>query len=262
MKRLFQYLRSQEAWLWIGGLIVLMLLSYLLFLGGLLSVITRHDEEVALPNLIGHSYSVVKSSLERADLEVEIIDSFYVPDKPPLTVLLHDPPAQTRVKKGRKVYLTVSSHIPPSLPLPRVRDLPYEQAHRLLTETYGFRIEKVLYVQGKEPDLVQGVLFQGKPVRESEPVPKYAYLTLLVSKGLGEKKVPFISVVGLPLPQAVSRLHAVGLRVGEIRYKKVPHLPPGQVYRQYPERVATDSVPEGTAIDLFVNGTPACSLQE
>lgn len=239
-----------------------MILSYLLFLGGLLSIVTRHNEEAALPNLVGHSYSAVKSSLERAGLEVEIIDSFYVPDKPPLTVLLHDPPAKTRVKKGRKIYLTVSSYVPPSLPLPRVRGLPYEQAHRLLTETYGFRIEKVLYIQGKEPDVVQEVLFQNKPVRESQPVPKYAYLTLVVSRGLSEKKVPFISVVGLPLSQAVSRLHAVGLRVGEIRYKKIPSLPPGQVYRQYPERIATDSVPEGTTIDLFVNGTPAQNLRE
>lgn len=239
-----------------------MILSYLLFLGGLLSIITRHSEEIALPNLMGHSYAVVKASLEKEGLEVEVIDSFYVPDKPPLTVLLQDPPPKTRVKRGRKIYLTVSSYVPPSLPLPRVRGLPYEQAYRLLTETYGFRIEKVLYTQGKEPDVVQEVLFQNKPVREAQPVPKYAYLILVVSKGLSEKKVPFISVVGLPLSQAVSRLHAVGLRVGEIRYKKVPSLPPGQVYRQYPERVATDSVPEGTTIDLFVNGTPVRHVQE
>ena len=261
-RRLWAYLGKKEAWAFLGVVLAGIALVYGLFFVLLLPRFTRQGEEYVLPSLTGRSYASVQRALESAGFVVSVIDSQYVPDADPNTVLLQDPPPKTRIKKGRKVYLTLASHTPPQLPLPHVQDLPYEQAYRLLRESYGFRVGEVEYVAGDIPDIVKGVRYQGRLLKPGEPVPKYATLSLIVSRGLSDQKVSFISVVGLPLEEAVSRLSAAGLSVGYIRYKPSPQAPPGHVYRQYPERVPGDSLPMGMAIDLFVNGEAPQSVSE
>lgn len=187
---------------------------YSLFFILLLPIFTRQGHEYVLTSLIGRSYVSVQSALESAGFVVVVIDSQYVPDAKPNTILLQDPPPKTRIKKGRKIYLTVASHTPPQLPLPHVQDLPYEQAYRLLRESYGFRLGEVEYVAGDIPDIVKGVRYQGRLLKPGEPVPKYATLSLVISRGLSDQKVPFISVVGLSLEEAVSRLSAGGACCG------------------------------------------------
>lgn len=261
-RRLWAYLAEKEAWGFVAAVLGAIGIFYGLFFLFLLPLCTRQGEEYVLPSLIGRKYPTVRSALESAGFSVMVIDSQYVPDAEPNTVLLQDPPPKTRIKKGRKVYLTVASHTPPQLPLPHVQELPYEQAYRLLRESYGFRLGEVEYVPGDIPDIVKGVRYQGRLLKPGEPVPKYATLSLIVSRGLSDQKVAFVSVVGLPLEEAVSRLSAAGLSVGYIRYKPAPQVPAGHVYRQYPERVPGDSLPMGMAIDLFVSGEAPQSISE
>ncbi|MCS7189069.1 MAG: PASTA domain-containing protein [Bacteroidia bacterium] len=253
-RRLLNYLSEKEAWIVLATLLGLILFIYAIIFVFLLPFLTRHKEEYVLPSLIGRNHEHVRRSLERAGFHPVIIDSQYVPDRLPMTILLQDPSPNTPIKKGRRIYLTVASSTPPQVPLPRVEGLPYEQAYRLLRESYGFQIAEVKYVTGDVPDIVVEVLHEGKPVKAGQLVPKYSSLSLVVSRGLSEQKVPFVSVVGMPLEEAIARINAMGLSVGYIRYKAAPHVPTGYVYRQYPEKVPGDSLPMGMAIDLFVNG--------
>jgi len=261
--RLWAYVRSREGLAFVGMLVALGILSHLFFVSVLLSWVTRQGQEYKLPSLVGRRLPVVQRSLEAAGFLPVVLDSQYVPDKPPHIILLQDPPAGTRVKKGRKIYLTITSAVAPMVPFPRVQDMPYEEASRLLRETYGFRIGAVEYQTGREPDIVLAAKYKGQVIEPGTMIPKYSTIDLVVSRGWSEVKVPFISVVGLPLEEAVQRIHAVGLAVGQIRYKPMPNIPPGQVYRQYPERVPKDSVPAGMPIDLVVNAqAPSSPIEE
>ena len=262
VKRLWAYLSEKEGRYFLIGAVTFFVGGWLVFFFLLLPAVTRHGEEYVLPSLVGRDYHKVHAALEKAGFQPVVIDSQYVPDKAPWTILLQEPPPKSRVKKGRKLYFTVASSIPPQVPLPRVEELPYEQAYRLLRETYGFQVADVVYVAGEVPDMVVEVRYEGRKVSAGEPVPKYAKLTLVVSRGLSDQKVPFVSVVGLPLEEAVAKLNSVGLSVGHIRYKPAPGVPTGYVYRQYPERVASDSLPMGMAIDLFVSGEAPNSVSE
>lgn len=254
--RLWAYVRSREGVLFILSLIALGVLSHLFFVSVLLSWVTRQGEEYKLPSLVGKRLSVVQSSLIAAGFSPVVIDSQYVPDKPAHIILLQDPPAGTPIKKGRKIYLTITSAVAPTVPFPRVQDMPYEEAHRLLKETYGFQIGAVEYQEGREPDIVLAAKYKGQVIKPGTMIPKHSRIDLVVSRGWSEVKVPLISVIGLSLEEAVAQIHAAGLAVGQIRYKPAPDIPPGQVYRQYPERTPHDSVPAGMPIDLVVNAEP------
>ncbi|MCS6895416.1 MAG: PASTA domain-containing protein [Bacteroidia bacterium] len=236
------------------------IMSYFLFGSVFLKWVTRHGDEYVLPSLIGRKLSVVESSLNAAGFSVVVIDSQFVAGRAPYTILLQDPPSGTRIKRGRKIYLTITSATPPTVPFPMVREMPYEDAYRLLKETYGFQIGSVEYVTGKEPDIVLEARYKGKSIEHGTLIPKYSTIDLVVSRGYDERKVPFVSVVGLSLEEAIARLQMAGLSVGQIRYKPSPNLPPGQVYRQYPDKAPLDSLPAGTPVDIVVNSQPPAPL--
>ena len=217
---------------------------------------------MVLADLSGKPYHRVRQILEERGFAIEVIDSVYKPDTPPMVVIAQDPLPGTRIKEGRKIYLTLSSYTPPQVPFPRVEGLPYDQAYRLLTESYGFSIGEVLAVSGEVSDVVREARYRGKRLMPGVLVPRYSRIDLVVVRSSGLGKVPLVKVVGLPLTEAMARLAEAGLRVGQIRYRPDPTYPAGIVFQQYPHKVPGDSLSRGYPVDLFVSGEPPKSPVE
>jgi len=256
------YLRSKRFWRLLAILGIGTAVFYFLFFSVFLPIITRQGEEVILADLTGKPYARVRALLEERGFVTEVIDSVYKPDMSPLSVVAQDPLPGTRIKKGRKIYLTVSSHMPPLVPFPRVEGLPYDQVYRLLTESYGFSVGEVVVVSGEVSDVVREARYQGKRLVAGTLVPKYSRIDLVVVRSEGLGKVPLVKVVGLPLAEAMARLAEAGLSVGQIRYKPNPTYPQGVVFQQYPQKVPGDSLARGYPVDLFVSGEPPKPVAE
>ncbi len=256
------YLRSKHFWRLIGILAFGTAAFYFLFFSVFLSFLTRQGEEVALADLSGKPYERIRRLLEERGFVTEVIDSVYKPDIPPAVVVMQDPLPGTRVKRGRKIYLTLSSYTPPLVPFPRVEGLPYDQVYRLLTESYGFSVGEVLVVPGEVSDVVREARLRGERLTPGTLVPKYSRVDLVVVRSEGLGKVPLVRVVGLPLAEAMARLAEAGLSVGQIRYKPNPAYPAGVVFQQYPQRVPGDSLGRGYPVDLFVSGEAPKPLAE
>lgn len=262
MRSLRAYLKSKEFWVLIALLAVGTLLFYFLFFNVILAFLTRHGEEYTLGNLEGKPYQVVVEALESQGFRGQIMDSLYKPEARPGQILAQDPLPKTRIKKGRKVYLTIASSKAPQVPFPKVEGLPYEQARRLLTESYGFTIGEVLMVAGEVPDLVVEARYQGEKIMPGSLIPHYSQIDLVITRGSSGDKVLLISVVGLPLQEAMVRLAQAGLGVGQIRYRPNPRFPAGTVFQQYPQKAPGDSIARGYPIDLFVSGEVPKSVVE
>ncbi len=262
MSHLIAYLKSKEFWVLLAILGSGTLLGYFLFFNLVLAFLTRHGDEHVLGNLEGKPYLAVIEALERQGFSGQVIDSLYKPEARPGQILAQDPLPKTRIKKGRKVYLTIASSTAPQVPFPKVEGLPYEQAHRLLSESYGFTIGEVLTVAGEIPDLVVEARYQGEKLMAGSLVPRYSRIDLVITRGQTQDKVPLISVVGLSLQEAMARLAQVGLGIGQIRYKPNPRFPAGTVFQQYPQKAPGDSLARGYPIDLFVSGEPPKSVVE
>lgn len=256
------YLRSKRFWRLIAILGIGTAAFYFLFFSVFLPIVTRQGDEVILSDLSGKPYHRIRDLLEERGFVTEVIDSVYKPDTPPMVVLAQDPLPGTRIKKGRKIYLTLSSYTPPQVPFPRVEGLPYDQVYRLLTESYGFSVGEVLVVSGEVSDIVQGARYQGERLAPGTLVPKYSRIDLVVTRNEGLGKVPLVKVVGLPLTEAMARIAEAGLSVGQIRYKPHPTYPVGIVFQQYPQKAPGDSLSRGYPIDLFVSGEPPKSSEE
>ncbi|HWB63321.1 MAG TPA: PASTA domain-containing protein, partial [Chitinophagales bacterium] len=87
----------------VGIIIVLLLVVQ----SGLQSY-TRHGESITVPDLRGMTFEQVKTTLGGKNLEWEIMDSVYDMGKPPLSIVDQNPKANSKVKEGRTIYITIN----------------------------------------------------------------------------------------------------------------------------------------------------------
>ncbi|MGQ9863847.1 MAG: PASTA domain-containing protein [Bacteroidia bacterium] len=251
------YLKSKSFFSLVGTWSLLSVGLLLILFYGILPLYTRQGKEFPMPDLQGKTWAQAQKLAQKYHFRLVIQDSQYVSGVGGGQVYRQEPSAGVPVKKNRQVYLTMTRFVPPKIAFPQVSDLPYDQARRLLEETYRLRVGKLLYQPGDVPNIVMGALWRNKRLQVGDWVPQDAEIDLIISRGLGQSKVRFIVVEGLPYEEAVSRLQGAGLSIGSVRWGgKDPRYPEGYVYRQYPAKVPRDSVLEGYAVDLFINGAP------
>ncbi|MDR2475953.1 MAG: PASTA domain-containing protein [Bacteroidales bacterium] len=101
---------------------------------------TRHGDSVVVPDIKGFTVAEAASSLEARDLRYEIVDSLYTKDKKGGIVCEQLPQANSTVKSGRVIYLTINAYSRRQIELPDVRDLSPRQAETLL-KNIGFSVE-------------------------------------------------------------------------------------------------------------------------
>jgi beta-lactam-binding protein with PASTA domain len=129
----------------------------------LLDVYTNHGEEIEIPNYIGQPSSDLING-ETGDFVFVIGSTSYNKDCPDGTVLEQDPRPGEQVKKGRKVYLTCSSVIPPKVAMPQLAgDITLRQAATIL-ENSGLELGAVTYVQSDYVGLVLQQYYKGRPI--------------------------------------------------------------------------------------------------
>ena len=247
------YLKSRELWLSIAAVAVVGFGLLYLFFNILLPSITRQTEIVSVPGVVNMNYAAAKSKLKNVGLKV-VIDSQYNPDMPPQTVLLQEPKQLSRVKPGRRVYLIINKVQPPEVKLPDIQDVHIDQATYLL-ENWGLKVGKMTYKPGRAKDIVKKAYHKDERIQPGDPILVGEQVDLMISRGLGNRKVELADVRGMSLQEAVMTLKSYGLEHGQVRPIKADSLELGEVVRQYPKPTRVDSVLQGYQVDMWVNGT-------
>ena len=87
--------------------IIVSILAFFVFI--FLNFNTNHNRYISVPDLVGKNLLESKEILNVYKLKFEISDStFFDPSFPKFTVLSHFPNANSKVKKNRKIYLTIN----------------------------------------------------------------------------------------------------------------------------------------------------------
>ena len=118
-----------------------------------------------------------------AGLEPELSDSIYDDKTRPGTVLEQSPRANTKVKPGRTVYLTVNAFTPKMISVPDLADMSLRQARSTL-EGLGIKNIREHYVVSEYRDLVLAVKFNGITLQPGARIPASATVTLEVGEGI------------------------------------------------------------------------------
>lgn len=214
----------------------------LVFLASLaLKVITRHNRYKEVPEFVGVNIYDAQKMARKANLNIEINDSLFVPIYEPGMVLEQNPEAGTNVKSGRNIFVTINSFTQKKVEIPYVKGFSLRQAKNIL-ETAGLEIEKIVYVNDMATNYVLEQSYNGKVIRKDTKmsIEMGSGITLTVGRSHSTRPIGMPRVVGLSLRDAKSRLWENGFNVGKITYDEGIEL-----IDQRSAKVYEQSVPQG-----------------
>jgi len=163
----------------------LAILVWVLFFGCAiyyLSNYTRHGVFIVLPNLTKTKLADAQKLLKNQELNYIIIDSVYVENSPPGLVINQNPYPGAHVKKGRNIYLYITSTLPPLVEMPNLLDKSMRQAKNMLENT-GLKTGEVTMVIDPLPGFVLKQTFKGKPIEPGTKIPKGSVINMEVGRG-------------------------------------------------------------------------------
>ncbi len=213
---------------------------------------TKHGESITVPKLTGMTVAELDEFLSSRNLRYQINDSTYVSGSKPHTVLSQHPLEGSKVKDGRKIYISVSSLNPPKVKMPNLVDLSLKSAEMML-KGYDLILGGTQYVPSPYSNVVIDQLVDGKHIEHGAPISKGTKVTLMVGNGTGNEEKEIPDLIGMPLDEARVLLAGTGLSISE---KADPEStePEGTVIRQKPS--AGEKLKIGEIVDVWVAGQP------
>lgn len=250
---MWQFLKSRIFLYNILGAIAVFIIVFWLGTSALNSY-TRHGETITVPDLSGMTFEKAKQILSDRNLEIAIADSAFNDKKPKMAVLEQNPSANSKVKEGRTIYLTVNAKIPPQVKMPDLTDNSLKQAQMIL-ENIGLRVGQLIY----KPDLAQNVVLdwmvRGRHIVIGDNIKKGSTVDLILGDGLGNTEVEVPELIGHTLREVKFILDASSLNLGAViadntvRGDSLNAI----VYKQTPSPIDTDNkLNLGEAVDVYI----------
>ncbi|MDO4461774.1 MAG: PASTA domain-containing protein [Bacteroidia bacterium] len=250
----FKFLRS-KTFLWQLLFMVIAVVLIFVILGWLLDAYTKSGKMVLVPDLKGHHVASIELELRNSDLDYEVIDSVYHDGHRGGEIVEQIPASGKKVKKGRKILLTINAFDRPKVKMPRLVDYSLRNA-RVALEGKGLKLGKVLYRSGDNNELVLEQRVNGEVIKEGTEVAKGTVVDLIVERNNSTKQVIVPSCLGATIHIASLTLADKALKVGDLHYDSSvvtsEDTIAAVVYQQYPMADGTQLMTVGSNVHLWL----------
>ena len=163
--------------------IIVTCLILFIFLILFLRINTRHGNFVIVPDLIGKSIDEFDSELNKLDLNYIISDSGnYNPEYKINSVLDQLPKPNSKVKGGRKIYLTLNASDFEMVKIPKITGITVRQARKMI-ESLGFVFGEIEYVDDMARDEVISIFNIGKKLNEGDVLKRTSIIDFKLGNG-------------------------------------------------------------------------------
>ncbi|MFV0541809.1 MAG: PASTA domain-containing protein [Aestuariibaculum sp.] len=148
-----------------------------------LDATTNHGEFETVPELTGKSISVAQIELADNNLVMQVQDSAnYNPDYPKFSVIEQEPLAGSKVKEGRKIYLTLNPSGYRKVVVPDLTERTFRQVKPTL-EALGFKIGKITYKDNIAKDMVLEMKYKGETIKSGDKLARTSVIDLVLGNG-------------------------------------------------------------------------------
>lgn len=259
-KAALDWLRTlfQNPYFWggLGGLLVLCATMYFLVDAVIMPSYTRHGVAVRVPDVKNRSFEEAQRLVQNRSLKAKRQVGHYNPNIERETVLDQNPPPNSDVKPGRRVYLTVNAGEVSMVNVPDLNGLSIREAKNRVA-SFG------LNVGSTKPDSIPSPYpntVTGQHPEPGDSLKRGGTVDLWYSTGLGTDSVEVPNVVGQTAKQAQSFLIRQKLRsviVDPRTSKSTPETPQSRDTAATPQfvrrqgRLPNTKVRTGTEIRLF-----------
>lgn len=180
---------------------------------------TRHGKSCSVPQFVGCQLHDAKKLALQNGMDLIVNDSLYVPAYPGGLVLEQIPKAESSVKRGRKVYVTINSFTQKKVRVPYVAGNSLRQAKNLL-QIAGLQIEHLRYVEDIATNYILQEFVGTELVTETSEIMLEQGKGVILEVGVNAEEnhtvVPLLA--GKSLVDARNALWEAGLNCGELDY--------------------------------------------
>lgn len=229
---------------WVWGLLLLLLLG---FLAGAFLAFGKFwsSNEVNVPNVVGKPQDVARSIIESQNLRVSISETFN--DKVPAGYVISQYPEPGSIVKEQRTITLVVSKGGEITVVPNLKGLSRRDAE-LTLKNAGLTIGRI--DEQFSTDVAADIVISQNP-RPPAQVNKNTPVDIVVSKGIGPKKISLPDFRGTPLNTVNSQIESLKLKVGKVSEEFSDKYPAGTISGQNP--APGYEVTEGTIVDLNVS---------
>lgn len=233
-------------------IILVLLLGTLLWL----KLYTHHGRTITVPDMSGLTLEEVGDVTSSRRLRFEVVDSVFSTEMPRGTVIKQNPTGNSRVKKNRKIFLTMNAVNPEMISMPQLVGLSFRQA-RLAMQNAGLVQGNIQYSTSFAKNNVLQQMHRDSVIEEGSEIIRGAVIDLVLGSGLSSKTTRIPDLVGQDLEVASEIIADYYLNMGAITYdeslENAEDSSAAFVYRQYPEFNDFKRLNMGMEMDIWLS---------
>ena len=182
-----------------------------------LSLVTRHNRTVPVPDFTNMTVAEAQEVARDGHVGVKVTDSVFVRRLGAGVVYRQSPKAGATVKKGRSIFLTINSIVPRKVVMPNLIGYSLSEARAELNNR-GLALGKLNYTQDIATNQVLRQTVRGRNVRAGDLIVSGSDVDLTLGLSNDERPTAVPRVIGQKYVSAVDALHDRYLNVGRVRF--------------------------------------------
>ncbi len=208
----------------------------------------KHGQQITLPDVRKMKFEEAQDLLQSKGFEPVKSDMKYNADFQPNEIIDQQPAANSTVKSGRRVYLTVATE-QSFIEMPNMRGNTYRGAMIELSRI-GLRLDTANTQRVYSSQFPEGVVVW-QSVKENALIRRGSEVTLRISRGTNPNQISVPNLINLSLDEARSVLSDSRLSLGDVEYEMNEDLIPYTILEQSIEPGTTVSANQ--EIDVVVS---------
>ena len=216
--------KVQEKWYWnwlskhlYMAVAAVAIVVFALF--SMLDVITRHNKELEVPSFAGLSVADAQALAQQNHMRLEVTDSVHIIKMAPGVVYKQNPQVGSKVKKNRRILLTINANTPKMVNMPSLVGHSLRQAQSELA-SQQLRVGRLIYEQDLATNNVLEQLYKGQPVEPGTELECESIIDIKVGLNPADSVAIVPDLAGKPYAIIKDFLIDNSLNLGKVHFDK------------------------------------------
>lgn len=248
-KKFFYFLTQKKFYLHLGIAIIASFLL-LLIVFQLLKSYTYFGEAITVPDYTGSSLAQLDSIDDLNNFSFIVTDSVFDPSKESGTVIAQNPLPRSKVKRNRKIYITIVAESAEMVAMPNLVDLSLRQSLVRLRMA-GLKVNHLHYIPDFAQNAVLAQMYNGDTIQADSLIQINSKIDLILGKGYYPQKLIIPFLIGLSQEEAEQKILEASFNLGEETFLDEGNPKDMRVYKQEPSWDTTLQMNHGDFINLW-----------
>ncbi len=249
-KMKFFYFLTQKKFYLHFGIAVVSSFLLLLLVFQLLKSYTYYGEAITVTDYKGYTISRLDSIEDLNNFTFIVADSVFDPSRKSGTVIAQNPLPNSKVKRNRKIYLTVVAKSAEMVRMPNLVDLSLRQSLVRL-KMAGLKVNHLHYIPDFAQNAVLAQMHNGDTIHADSMIQINSKIDLILGEGYYPPKLLIPFLIGLSKEEAEDKIFEASFNLGEEIYIDEGEPEDMRVYLQYPSWDTTMQMSHGDFINLW-----------